>query len=285
VENVKKPDAAVWFSVETQEDGETWTRIEIDGETWWSAETVAPAAIVSQLEPGARVRVLWAPKDRRRTLGTSLPFDVPDGSPPSAGLATGEAPPPAMQQAAQPRAQASPAAWPVTGQPFPAPAQGSTLDPLTQLFYVTSMVEKQQARQQELLIHFITAGMEREALRTQQMVAMLQQQTSQQTSQMQQHYQALDAVRSDRDTKIEALRAEQESPIVALATTMAELAEKLDETDSDELAQQLGDDASDAQRLLTTVQQLVGAVANSPLGKPIGEAIASAVASRAGVPA
>jgi hypothetical protein len=280
------PAECVWLAVEVEEEPEKWVRVPFHGgRVYFPADKTDPRVLLRKLAPGLVARIVFCARDRRRVLDYSEECTTGEAeeaaetpAPEAAAAAAHATPPPAP-----PPNGGGQVAWPVNGQPFPAPAGSSTVDPLTQLFYVTSMVEKQQARQQELLIHFITAGMEREANRTQQMLAMLHATMERDKTQMQQHYQALDAVRADRDTKIEELRAQQHSPLSEMAEQIGELAQRLEDEPEGLAPPDLTENSTDAERFMAGIERIVTAVASSPLGGPLGDAIAKVVQARAGV--
>lgn len=288
----KPPDQAHWFGLERAE-GDDWLRLDDDsiGGSWWRVGAVSPEAVAERAGPGT-YRTVWAPKDRRKMLGKSLPFDheLSHESPPNSAAAPAEQPQPEQPSPAQAAAD-PPAAKPeagakkangrararVTDMPTmdPVALTAETLHPLGQTVYLHSLAQAQSDKLHHLLLQSMHMMVESERARSRE-----------HTESVAAHYRALDNNRTDLMKVVLTLTQQQSAAAAAAAASapspeltavtaqIAKLAEQVEELgDMDEEVEramsQFSENPNDLERALVALQGIVGMLANSPLGQAL----------------
>lgn len=304
VSEIETPADAVWFGLEVDVDTDEPERCDDSamGGKWWKVGVLTPQAVASAFGPGV-YRAIWTKKDRRTQIGLSLPF-APH-PPPDPAAATNQPPPapdahshPAPQQ--QQREAAGPdSAGPDSADPEPTETKpaakrksngrsrattdmptmpiealtADTLHPLGQTIYLNHLAQAQSDKLHHLLLQGMQMMVANERARSQEHVANVAA-----------HYQEMDKVRTAFMAQTMALLTRQsDAPpgpppeLAQLTGQLAKLAEQVDdiadgnEEDREQLLARLSENPNDLERSLAAFQNIVGALANSPLGEALAQ--------------
>jgi hypothetical protein len=154
------------------------------------------------------------------------------------------------------------------------PSAGSVLHPLGQFVYLESLGQAREDRFHALLLEGMRLIVETERIRGQEHAANLRS-----------HYESLDRHRADYMTAVLAATsagAARDAPaLTELTTTVRDLAEQVAELGEDpemdpQTLAKLSENPNDLERALAAVQNIIGAVANSPIGAAIADRLKDA---------
>ena len=304
------PDA-MWFGLELQGiDGE-WLRVDEEnlGGKWWRVGTTTPEAMAQRVAGDApfTFRAIFAPKDKRRSLGHSPPFQTgaedsdgggPEPSPEAPPVDTAGAPPaapaapPARAAAPSPRKATAPrvngGASPYVQPKIPMAFTPPPGDPdLTRFVFLHQLVQQQNDRFLTLALSMMQNAAEAERSRSSAMLESMK------------HHYAAQAQGQERLTA--ALLAAQkgsEAPVLmqqlaaaaqAQNDQLAQLAQKIEDFEEEDAnaAQQLAqlsENPNNVERVFAGLTSIIGTVANTPLGDAIGDMLTRGRPPEAGAP-
>jgi len=304
---LETPEGAVWFGFEyvagVGDDGAAeWARLDEPalGGKWFrvgTADLVGMARRALEIVGDTGIRVVWAPKDRRYSLGTSPNFEpsafAQQQDPPPPPPPQRQTPPPkpaeSATHAAPPRARAKPAepeaaklepvpippelipgtpqhVPPMVPMPCSPPQPGVELGPTSMFVYIHSLVAQDKLIHQQQTLSMFQMMIETERARSRETLRA-----------MELHFQSAAQARDELQRTILESQKEQNAPALAQLTDglqgisrqLAELAEGDEEDDRDQPQQQQQPQPSDMQMLVAGL----GAVLNSPIGAQIVKAI------------
>jgi len=298
------PKRAVWFGIEIDAGTGDWARLDDErlGGAWWRVGAVEPQDVAKRAGPGL-YRVVWAPKDRRRSLGPSLPFEVPEaeGAPQQSPPATAPASPPDDEATAAQPAEAETEQTPEPEPSAPGPEVKTTpkkangrraaratdmptmdpavmtadqLHPLGQTVYLQTLAQGNADKFHAMMLQAMHMIIESERARS-----------DAHTEAIKAHYKSVDDNRSDLMRTVLALTQQnQAAALAAAAKPPAELAPLADQIvklteqvedlqDMDEQVEQamthLSQNPNDLERALAAFQNIVGMLAQSPIGQAL----------------
>jgi len=281
MEQIKRPERAEWWGIEAEQSDGRWKRLNVAGEKWLALATVDPERVLLQLgnelAEGVRVRVVWAPEDRRAKIGTSLPvrlpveFDEPaeldelDPEPEDTEPEPEPEPEPEQPMLSKPRARPKQ----VRASAFPVP-QGDDLGPLSMFMYIHDVVRKESQALQAQMMAMSQMMIEGERARSREAI-----------ESMRVHHASADQNAAELQRLLAAKSAETPSELAGLANTVQQLAEQMEELQTEDgAALVLSADPTESEKLIAGITNLVGVVASSPLGQAIGPAIAKGIAEK-----
>lgn len=293
------PEHAVWFRVE-RKTGKEWRPIMIDRQQWFSVEAGGELDVVANTgHPDGTFRTLYTAEDKRRRRVHSPPWTVAERVAEEAEVNENQIPAgqdPIVDDEAN-RAQHEPAASTPPRGPDPAgppkakrrkpraydmptmdpsalaPAEGVTLHPLGQFVYLESLTQQRGDKFHALLLQAMSMQIENERSRAQEYRTTLER-----------HYAEMEASRREFMAAVMSLNGDRTSPELAkLAATVEKLADEVAELGDEEPPEidpaalaKLSDNPNDLERALAAVQNIVNAVANSPIGSALAERLREA---------
>ena len=291
------PDHAHWFRVDKL-SGDRWDACQHGRQKWFLVSEWTDVRETAVMFGSGTYRIIFTAEDRRRRHVQTEPFSVPYDDRPPAPIAElkhapdatpGPEPVKPADDDPYPDDEPPPQRRPPRRRPAPVseldmpnmdpaalvPPAETELHPLGQFVYLQKLSQANGDRVQALLVESMRMMVENERARSREHVA-----------QVQAHYEALDANRRDFMQATMAMSADSRSE------EMKMLMERIDRVNSkvDELADdepydpdlseaaiaKLSENPNDLERTLAAAQNVIAAIANSPIGAALAERLQQA---------
>jgi predicted negative regulator of RcsB-dependent stress response len=278
------PPASKFFKVERLDAGQ-WRECTVGRKKWYRVRRSDPLEVAPEFGAGT-YRVVWTGEDKRNSQQPSEPFEV------GAELETEDQPPAPPPTEKHPTDQPTPdeSTGPPSAPREPAPQKppkrkpnrydmptmdpaamvGSVLHPLGQFVYLEAMSSAKSDKFQAVLLQGMQMMIANERARSEEHIA-----------QVRAHYAELNKSREQFVAAMMAMNAARDKPNGELAevkNAIARLGEQMDDLADDEVPEldpvklaQLSENPTDLERALTAVQNVIGVVANSPIGNALAE--------------
>lgn len=298
------PPHARFFKVERLDAGK-WLELRAGRRKFHAVGDVDPLPMAQSFGPGT-YRIVFTGEDRRNSQAPSDPFQVvepaPDGTPPARELnppkradehpvsadeqpdppppnaeGTADPPPPRHRPPKKPKARKADRRehdMPSMDPAVLVPPAGAVLHPLGQFAYLESMSSAKADKFQTLLVQGMQMMIANERARSEEHIA-----------QVRAHYEALDKSREQFMALVLSLTAKPNGELAQVREAIGKLSEQVEELADDEddppeldpvkLAQ-LSESPNDLERALAAVQNVIGVVANSPIGTALAERLKEA---------
>jgi len=292
------PEQAHWFYVERKGPRGEWQPVKVERQQYH--EVGLDPRVVAATQGEGTYRTTYTTKTRRRKLLVGFPWelterptaqaepveqraaavaaadlddqaDQADDEQPASGPAT--AAPMAAKPPKDKRRKAHRYDMPTMDPAALAPPEGLTLHPLGQFVYLESLTQQRGDKFHALLLQAMNMTVENERSRAREYVATLER-----------HYAEIEASRRDLMAAMLAVNTAKPIPELAqLTATVEKLAEQVEDLSDEDVGDidpqalaKLSENPNDLERALAAVQNIVAAVANSPIGSALAERLREA---------